>query len=72
MERRAGFREVDGFLAVIGGSNAAHVQFLAEAAHVVEVDAICPASDIEGGKHRLRHLPQRQQVVIDVDVCRVH
>ena len=48
MERRAGLRDVDGFLAVIGGSNAAHVQFLAEAAHVVEVDAICPASGIEG------------------------
>ena len=31
MERRAGIREVDGFLAVVGGSNAAHVQFLAEA-----------------------------------------
>ena len=48
MERRAGLRDVDGFLAVVGGSNAAHVQFLAEAAHVVEVDAICPASGIEG------------------------
>ena len=48
VERRAGLRDVDGFPAVIGGSNAAHVQFLAEAAHVVEVDAICPASGIEG------------------------
>ena len=48
VERRAGLRDVDGFLAVAGGSNAAHVQFLAEAAHVVEVDAICPASGIEG------------------------
>ena len=48
VERRAGLRDVDGFPTVIGGSNAAHVQFLAEAAHVVEVDAICPASDIEG------------------------
>ena len=43
MERRAGFREVDGFLAVVGGSNAAHVQFLAEAADVVEVDTVRPA-----------------------------
>ena len=48
MERRAGFREVDGFLAVVGGSNAAHVQFLAEAADVVEVDTVRPASGIEG------------------------
>ena len=72
MERRAGLRDVDGFLAVVGGSNAAHVQFLAEAAHVVEVDAICPAGGVEGGKHRLRHLPQCQQVVIDVDACRVY
>ena len=29
MERRAGLRNVDGFLAVVGGSNAAHVQLLA-------------------------------------------
>ena len=43
------FDNIDnGFLAVVGGSNAAHVQSLAEAAHVVEVDAICPASGIEG------------------------
>ena len=48
VERRAGLREVDGFPAVVGGSNTAYVQFLAEAAHVVEVDAICPASGIEG------------------------
>ena len=72
MERRAGFREVDGFLAVIGGSNAAHVQFLAEFADVVEVDTVRPASGVEGGKHRLWHLPQRQQVVVDVDACRVY
>ena len=72
MERRAGIRDVDGFLAVVGGSNAAHVQLLAEFADVVEVDTVCPASHLKGGKHRLRHLPQRQQVVIDVDACRVH
>ena len=48
VERRAGLRDVDGFLAVAGGSNAAYVQFLVEAAHVVEVDAICPAGGIEG------------------------
>jgi hypothetical protein len=48
VERRAGLRDVDGFLAVVGGSNAAHVQLLAEFADVVEVDAICPASGIEG------------------------
>src|SRR5574344_1347690 len=42
MERRAGFREVDGFLAVVGGSNAAHVQMLAEFADVVEVDTVRP------------------------------
>ena len=72
MERRAGIREVDGFLAVVGGSNAAHVQLLAEFADVVEVDAVRPASHVKGGKHRLRHLPQRQQVVIDVDACRIY
>ena len=62
MERRAGLREVDGFLAVVGGSNAAHVQLLAEVADVVEVDTVCPAGGVKGGKHRLRHLPQRHQV----------
>ena len=72
MERRAGLRDVDGFLAVVGGSNAAHVQLLAEFADVVKVDAVCPAGGVEGGKHRLRHLPQRHQVVIDVDACRVY
>ena len=72
VERRAGFREIDGFLAVVGGSNAAHVQLLAEVADVVEVDTVCPAGGVKGGKHRLRHLPQRHQVVIDVDACRVY
>ena len=67
------FDNIDnGFLAVVGGSNAAHVQLLAEFADVVEVDTVCPASHLKGGKHRLRHLPQRQQVVVDVDACRVH
>lgn len=37
VERRAGLRDVKGFLAVVGGSNAAHVQFLAEAAHVAKL-----------------------------------
>ena len=72
VERRAGLRDVDGFLAVVGGPNAAHVQLLAEFADVVEVDTVCPASHLKGGKHRLRYLPQRQQVVVDVDICRVH
>lgn len=72
VERRAGLRDVDGFLAVVGGSNAAHVQLLAEFADVVEVDTVCPAGGVKGGKHRLRHLPQRHQVVIDVDACRVY
>lgn len=72
VERRAGLRDVKGFLAVVGGSNATHVQLLAEFADVVEVDTVCPAGDVEGGKHRLRHLPQRHQVVIDVDACRVY
>ena len=72
MKRRVSLRDVDGFLAVVGGSNAAHVQLLAEFADVVEVDAVCPAGGVKGGKHRLRHLPQRQQVVIDVDACRVY
>ena len=48
VERRAGLRDVDGFPAVIGGSNAAHVQLLAEFADVVEVDTVRPASGIEG------------------------
>ena len=48
MERRAGLRDVDGFLAVVGGSNAAHVQLLAKLADVVEVDTVRPAGSIEG------------------------
>ena len=72
MERRAGLRDVDGFLAVVGGSNAAHVQLLAELTDVVKVDTVCPAGGIKGGKHRLRHLPQRQQVVIDIDAYCVY
>ena len=48
VERRAGIRDVNGFLDVVGGSNAAHVQLLAEFADVVEVDTVCPASGIEG------------------------
>ena len=43
VERRAGLREVDGFLAVVGGSNAAHIQLLAELTDVVEVDTVRPA-----------------------------
>ena len=43
MERRTGIREVDGFLAVVGGSNAAHIQLLAELTDVVKVDTVCPA-----------------------------
>ena len=57
VERRAGIRDVNGFLDVVGGSNAAHVQLLAEFADVVEVDTVRPAGGVEGGKHRLRHLP---------------
>ena len=48
MERRAGLRDVDGFPAVVGGSNAAHIQLLAKFADVVEVDMVRPASGIEG------------------------
>ena len=48
MERRADLRDVDGFLTVVGGSNSAHVQLLAEFADVVEVDTVHPASGIEG------------------------
>ena len=47
VERRAGLRDVDGFLAVVGGSNAAHVQLLAEFADVVEVDTVCPAGGVK-------------------------
>lgn len=48
VERRAGLRDVDGFLAVVGGPNAAHVQLLAEFTDVVEVDTVRPAGSIEG------------------------
>ena len=46
MERRTGIREVDGFLTVVGGSNAAHIQLLAELTDVVEVDTVCPAGSV--------------------------
>ncbi len=48
VEHRAGLRDVDGFPAVIGGSNAAHVQPVAEFTDVVEVDTVRPAGGIEG------------------------
>lgn len=40
IECRAGLRDVDGFLAVVGGSDAAHIQLVAGLADVVEVDAV--------------------------------
>lgn len=43
------FDNIDnGFPAVIGGSNAAHVQPVAEFTDVVEVDTVRPAGGIEG------------------------
>lgn len=47
VERRAGIRDVNGFLDVVGGSNAAHVQLLAEFADVVKVDTVCPAAALK-------------------------
>lgn len=52
--------------------NAAHVQFLAEAAHVVEVDAICPAGGVEGIEDLFGYFPQFQQEIVDIDTCRIH
>ena len=72
MERRAGLRDVDGFLAVVGGSNAAHVQLLAKFADVVEVDTVRPAGGVEGIEDLFWYFPQFQQEIVDIDTCRIH
>lgn len=66
MECRVGFRDVDGFPAVVGGSNAAHVQLVAEFSHVVEINAVCPSGGIEDIEDRFGYLPQFQQKIVDM------
>lgn len=67
------FDNIDnGFLAVVGGSNAAHVQLLAKFADVVEVDTVRPAGGVEGIEDLFWYFPQFQQEIVDIDTCRIH